>query len=109
MKNCLGIELGNYRIKIAYMEKNVLAEYFSERIENGEKPDHRLIAQTVRELLAEKNVRCKKAVFVLKQEDSYVKRVHMPLMTVDQLKLNLPYEFHDYTETAARITGMIMP
>ena len=48
MKNCLGIELGNYRIKIAYMEKNVLAEYFSERIENGEKPDHRLIAQTVR-------------------------------------------------------------
>lgn len=97
MKNCLGIELGNYRIKIAYMEKNVLAEYFSERIENGEKPDHRLIAQTVRELLTEKNVRCKKAVFVLKQEDSYVKRVHMPLMTVDQLKLNLPYEFHDYT------------
>ena len=50
MKNCLGIELGNYWIKIAYMEKNVLAEYFSERIENGEKPDHRLIAQTVREI-----------------------------------------------------------
>ena len=42
MKNCLGIELGNYRIKIAFMEKNVLAEYFSERIENGEKADHRL-------------------------------------------------------------------
>lgn len=30
MKNCLGIEIGNYRIKIAYMEKGVLKECISE-------------------------------------------------------------------------------
>ena len=38
MKKCLGIEIGNYRIKIAYMEKGVLRECISERIEEGAKP-----------------------------------------------------------------------
>ena len=70
MKNCLGIEIGNYRIKIAYMEKGVLKEYISERIEEGAKPDARLCAETIRDLLAQKMIRCKKAVFVLRQEES---------------------------------------
>ena len=28
MKNCLGIEIGNYRIKIAYMERRAEGVYF---------------------------------------------------------------------------------
>ena len=96
MKNCLGIEIGNYRIKIAYMEKGVLKEYISERIEEGAKLDARLCAETIRDLLAQKMIRCKKVVFVLRQEDSYVKKFKLPLMTTEQLKLNLPYEFQDY-------------
>ena len=96
MKNCLGIEIGNYRIKIAYMEKGVLKEWISERIEEGAKPDARLCAETIRDLLAQKMIRCKKVVFVLRQEDSYVKKFKLPLMTTEQLKLNLPYEFQDY-------------
>ena len=58
MKNCLGIEIGNYRIKIAYMEKGVLKECISERIEEGAKPDARLCAETIRDLLAQKMIRC---------------------------------------------------
>lgn len=58
MKNCLGIEIGNYRIKIAYMEKGVLKEWISERIEEGAKPDARLCAETIRDLLAQKMIRC---------------------------------------------------
>ena len=57
MKNCLGIEIGNYRIKIAYMEKGVLKECISERIEEGAKR-----MQTLRgddpNLLAQKMIRC---------------------------------------------------
>ena len=52
MKNCLEIEIGNYRIKIAYMEKGVLRECISERIEEGAKPDARLCVETIRDLLA---------------------------------------------------------
>ena len=45
MKNCLGIEIGNYRIKIAYMEKACWKGWISERIEErSEKPDARLCA-----------------------------------------------------------------
>ena len=58
MKNCLGIEIGNYRIKIAYMEKGVLKECISERIDEGAKPDARLCAETIRDLLAQKMIRC---------------------------------------------------
>lgn len=96
MKNCLGIEIGHYRIKIAYMEKGELKEYISERIEEGTEPDPDLCADMIRDMLEKKMIRCKKAVFVLRQEDSYVKRFRLPLMTTDQLKLNLPYEFQDY-------------
>ena len=33
MKNCLGIEIGHYRIKIAYAEKGELKEFISERVQ----------------------------------------------------------------------------
>lgn len=33
MKNCLGIEIGHYRVKIAYMEHGELQTYVSERLE----------------------------------------------------------------------------
>ena len=58
MKNCLGIEIGNYRIKLAYMEIGVLKECISERIEEGAKPDARLCAETIRDQLAKKMIRC---------------------------------------------------
>lgn len=97
MKSCLGIEIGHSHIKIAYMEKDLLVDYFSERIETGENQDPASYARVIRELLADKNIHCKKAVFILRQEDAYVRHIHLPLMTINQLKLNLPYEFRDYT------------
>ena len=73
MKNCLGIEIGNYRIKIAYMEKGVLKEWISERIEEGAKPDARLCAETIRDLLAQKNdpLQCRVFVKQLNQKLNY--------------------------------------
>ena len=34
MKNCLGIEIGHCRIKIAYMERGELKKYVSVRLDN---------------------------------------------------------------------------
>lgn len=99
MKNCLGIEIGHYRIKIAYMERGVLKRYFSERIETDTEfaSDMAFYARFLQEVLGRSGIRCKKVVFALPQDDTYVKRFQLPLMTVEQLKMNLPYEFHDYT------------
>ncbi|MFQ9208200.1 MAG: hypothetical protein ACLR3S_02900 [Clostridium fessum] len=47
-------------------------------------------------MLKEYAIRCRNVVFVIRQEDAYVRRFELPLMTEEQLRLNLPYEFHDY-------------
>lgn len=96
MKNCLGIEIGHYRVKIAYMERGELKKYISERIDSAYYTDMKPYAEFIQDVLREHDIRCQHVVFVLQQDDTYVKRFHLPLMTVDQLKLNLPYEFQDY-------------
>ena len=96
MKNCLGIEIGHYRIKIAYAEKGELREFISERVEGIDRNDMRQYADLIKDLLKEYAIRCRNVVFVIRQEDAYVRRFELPLMTEEQLRLNLPYEFHDY-------------
>lgn len=96
MKNCLGIEIGHYRVKIAYMERGQLKKYVSERIDSAGYTDMKPYAEFIQDILREHDIRCRNTVFVLRQDDTYVKRFHLPMMTVDQLKLNLPYEFQDY-------------
>ena len=96
MKNCLGIEIGHCRIKIAYMERGELKKYVSVRLDNDTLTDMKLYAEFIQDILRENNIHCKNVVFALRQDDTYVKRCRLPLMTTDQLKLNLPYEFHDY-------------
>lgn len=96
MKNCLGIEIGHYRVKIAYMERGELKKYVSVRLDTDTLTDMKLYAEFIQDVLRENGIRCKNAVFALRQDDTYVKRCSLPLMTADQLKLNLPYEFHDY-------------
>ena len=96
MKNCLGIEIGHYRIKIAYAENGELREFISERVEGIDRNDMRQYADLIKDLLKEYAIRCRNVVFVIRQEDAYVRRFELPLMTEEQLRLNLPYEFHDY-------------
>lgn len=89
-------EIGHYRIKIAYAEKGELREFISERVEGIDRNDMRQYADLIKDLLKEYAIRCRNVVFVIRQEDVYVRRFELPLMTEEQLRLNLPYEFHDY-------------
>ena len=90
MKNCLGIEIGHYRIKIAYAEKGELKEFISERVQGMDLTDMHVCADLIMDLLKEYAIRCRNVVFVIRQEDVYVRRFEMPLMTEEQLRLNLP-------------------
>lgn len=96
MRKCLGIEIGISDIRLAYMERGMLKSYISEQCDPMIRGDMGLCAGMIRRMLKEHKIRCQNAVFVLPPEDVYVKRFHLPLMTIRQLKLNLPYEFHDY-------------
>ena len=63
MKNCLGIEIGHYRVKIAYMEHGELQTYVSERLETENQTDMKVYAELIKDVLKENNIRCKNAVF----------------------------------------------
>ena len=78
------------------MERGELKKYVSVRLDNDTLTDMKLYAEFIQDILRENNIHCKNVVFALRQDDAYVKRCRLPLMTTDQLKLNLPYEFHDY-------------
>lgn len=96
MRKCLGIEIGHSHIKAAYMERGHLRQYISEQIAPDSMNDQDICADFLREILREHGIHCKNAVFVLRYDDTYVKRLCLPLMTIRELKLNLPYEFYDY-------------
>ena len=72
MKNCLGIEIGHYRIKIAYAEKGELKEFISERVQGMDLTDMHVCADLIKDLLKEYAIRCRNVVFVIRQEDVYV-------------------------------------
>lgn len=97
MKRYLSIEIGHYRIKLAYMEQGILKQYLSERIDAEFPADLHLYAEMIKDLKVRCGIRCKNVIFVLPPEETYVKRFSFPLITIEQLNLNLPYEFGDYT------------
>lgn len=100
-KKILGIEIGNCRLKIA-----ICSDYNLERLITEDLPDNLVqedeivsweaLAEFIKEVIKENKISVKSAAVVVPEKLVYTKHVVMPAMTVDQLKVNLPYEFHDY-------------
>lgn len=100
-KTLLGMEIGNYRIKIAIVHDGKLqdlcvAELPDHLIRDGQIVSWDAMADFIRETVKEQHIAGKNVAVVLPEELTYIRRIMMPAMTVDQLKVNLPYEFHDY-------------
>lgn len=68
MKNCLGIEIGHYRVKIAYMEHGELQTYVSERLETENQTDMKVYAELIKDVL-------KKIIFAARTQCSYCARM----------------------------------
>jgi|GEM_PF-170213 len=97
----VGIDIGNYRIKVSYVVKGVLKKFFYENIpdnavSNGMIQYWDAMSQFLRETLKAHGIRCKNVVFTVPMNGVYIRKVELPLMTTKQLDLNLPFEFHDY-------------
>lgn len=100
-KKILGIEIGNCCLKIA-----ICSDYNLERLVTADIPDNLVredeivswdaMAEFLKEVIKENKISVKNVAAVIPEKLVYTKHVVMPAMTVDQLKVNLPYEFHDY-------------
>lgn len=97
----VGVDIGDYRIKISYIVKGKIKEFFYENI-----PDNAVkggmiqywdaMAEFLRDTFKAHKLRCKSVIFSVPVNGVYVRTVDLPVMTVKQLELNLPFEFHDY-------------
>lgn len=100
-KKVLGIEIGNCRLKIAIcsqgnLERLITADIPDNLVREDEIVSWEAMAEFIKEVVKENKIAVKNAAVVIPESLVYAKHVVMPAMTVDQLKVNLPYEFHDY-------------
>ena len=54
------------------------------------------MGELIRKTMKKHGIRCKNAALVLNNETVFIRNVLMPIMNVDQLEYNLPFEFRDY-------------
>lgn len=97
----VGIDIGNYRIKISYIVKGELKDVFVETLPDNIVKDGMVqywdaMADFLKETFQSHGIHCRNVIFTLPSSGVYMRVVELPRMTVKQLQLNLPFEFHDY-------------
>lgn len=100
-KKILGVEIGNCCLKIAVcsddnLERMVTADLPDNLVQEDEIVSWEAMAEFIKEVIKKNQITAKNAALVIPEKLVYSKHVFMPAMTVDQLRVNLPYEFHDY-------------
>lgn len=100
-KNYLGIDIGSLDIKLAVCSKDTINEFVIERLPDNIVRDGNIVSwevmtEFIKGVIKKHRIHCKYAAVILPDRNTYVRRILMPYMTVDQLKFNLPYEFHDF-------------
>lgn len=99
----LGVDIGASSIKLAQVSGGRAV-----RLTQAPLPEHLIrenrivsveaLAQELRQLRKTEHFTARDCALVLPPEAAFVRRITVPYMTVDQLKVNLPYEFHDYLQ-----------
>ena len=100
-KTYTAIELGTHSVKLAVCDGVQVKKIIMERIPEGLLVDRRItsydaLADFLKQTIQANGGASKDAVVVLSRAFAVTRRVKFPLMTVSEVKLNLPYEFRDY-------------
>jgi type IV pilus assembly protein PilM len=102
-KKMLGMNIGAATLRIAAVENDQIISYVEtdmgeNMIKDGRIVSPNAVGDLVKGLLKENKIRIKDTAMVLPINSYYIRRCRMPKMTIAQLKVNLPYEFHDYIQ-----------
>ena len=100
-KSLLGIEFGSSRIKIAEVKGDQVIRFVKEDmperiIQNGEVISWDALQEVLFDIFKRNRFTAKNVALVVPDTMTYTRRLSVPLMTEKQLKVNLPYEFHDF-------------
>ncbi len=97
----MGIDIGNNRAKIAVKKGGVVRRLLVDTVPDGLMKENHIVSYDamgdfLREMLKKNRISIKKAHLCMPIHEIYIRNVTLPMMNVQQLKVNLPYEFHDY-------------
>ena len=97
----IGVEFGHDTLKLAAVSGGTVTAMAVERLPDGLVRDGRVTAPDamylfIKEACAAHGIRRGPCALVLPKEVLITRRITMPLMGVDELKLNLPFEFRDF-------------
>lgn len=100
-KTILGVDIGINRLKVALCRggkvlKSAVADMPEGLIYEDKLTSSEAMGILLKETLRQNGIRCKHAAMILPGEQSYLRVVNPPLMSREQLEVNLPYEFSDY-------------
>ena len=100
-KGYLGIEFGSARLKMAEIKNGRLVKFVKEDmpeniIRDGEIVSWDALSEFLKGVLKENKFSTNRVALVVPDNLTYTRRMSLPLMTAAQLKVNLPYEFHDF-------------
>ena len=101
-KTVLGIDMGYDTLKLALcragtVRKVAFAPMPKNLIREGRVTSAQAMGELIKQTMRQNGMRsASNAAVILSNENSYVRDVTMPLMSAEQLVINIPYEFNDY-------------
>ena len=100
-KTILGVDIGYDSLKLALVNgknirKTAVVSMPNNLIREGRVVSTETMGELIRRTMKEHGIRASLAAIALPNETVFIRGVTMPLMTIDQLNYNLPFEFRDY-------------
>ena len=100
-KTILGVDIGYDSMKLALVKdgkvkKAVTVAMPKNLLREGRVVSPESMGELIRKAMKQSGIRCGRGALVLPNETVFIRNVTMPVMTEDQLKYNLPFEFRDY-------------
>ncbi len=100
-KKILGIDVGNESVKLVLINGKRVEKVAVEAIPQNLVQNDRVVSvesmgEFINDMMHRNGIRCRNAAYVLPNENIFSRTITVPVMTVDQLKINLPYEFSDF-------------
>ena len=103
MRTLLGLDLGVSAMKLAVGDRSGVSQIASVLLPSDLVRDHKMVseeavAQEVKHALREQHMKKRPCAVVIPAESAIVRRLTVPYMSPEQLRVNLPYEFHDFVQ-----------
>ena len=100
-KLMLGIDIGNTYMKLVLCKGRMPQEYVTvmlpdNLVRGGRIVSYVAMADFLKSTLKEHKLRVREAALVIPMENYYIRRTRLPLMSDSQLRINIPYEMHNY-------------